>query len=669
MSEPRGSVLNLLTLPLLQRRILIHLTRKGPANTAALSEALDLEPAEVEQALAALAGQGHLWLSADGQAQPSLGRTRRRTLPARLWPALLAANRLYSIQEVATLRTALPILQFARAKMSEFADHGPGHVLRVKSFATQLSYIMALTSMEQHLLRAAAMFHDVGNIIDRANHHIISQETVLKLTRAGELPFSTTEATLVGLLCRWHRREYDPARDDVLGDQPIRTGLLASILRVADAMDIDHRRSDHSDSFAWVLRFFYPDELPYWISLEEILGLRLHCGPQVNLQIFTRDQLADNIQIAMLRRDLADTPLPWTVQEISVPQEPAPKGTRDAGLVRSQNRPALLVFPFDPHSLIMAALSRKHLRAAGFTVELLCYPDTADSPAWLWREMLTEIEPAHYTQLIVLNDRPAPAIDADLFKVIGRWRTAGLSINLLNRHEANWARLPELLRLGVEVILGGDWAYFWGTPADQTALRWGRLAALCTRDPGQATTGLIATEQAIINGLLKVVYDATTQSADDLTGWVALAEPILTRIEANDQTYFIDQAPDFVATYATPPVPGRVEGRVLRFTQPPETLPQAYYWALEQAIEDQGRTPARELCFNVPYAVATWPDGNAVELLAINHWRDEQAVPIRLLYPTDLGPPPEGNENTIRVRLAAEQAEAVVRALVTTCNQ
>jgi hypothetical protein len=58
-----------------------------------------------------------------------------------------------------------------------------------------------------------------------------------------------------------------------------------------------------------------------------------------------------------------------------------------------------------------------------------------------------------------------------------------------------------------------------------------------------------------------------------------------------------------------------------------------------------------------------------VDLLAINHWREEIATPIRLLYPTDLGPPPEGHESAIRVYLPADQAQAVINALVTACNQ
>lgn len=56
-------------------------------------------------------------------------------------------------------------------------------------------------------------------------------------------------------------------------------------------------------------------------------------------------------------------------------------------------------------------------------------------------------------------------------------------------------------------------------------------------------------------------------------------------------------------------------------------------------------------------------------LLAINHWRDEETVPIRLLYPSHLAPPPEGNEHTVWVRLPATQAETVIQALVEACNK
>lgn len=669
MTDLKLAPLNLLALPPLQRRVMVHLTREGPANVTTLALALNQDPTELRHTLDELVTLGTIHLSEDGQVEINLGRTRRRALPGRLWPALLAANRLYSTQEIATLRAVIPILQFARAKLSEFADHGPGHALRVKSFATQLGYLLGLTSTEHHLLRAGALFHDVGNIVERGRHHLISQETVESLTAAGSLPFSATEAALVGLLCRWHRKEYDPNRCDDLRGQSIRTGLLASILRVADAMDIDHRRSDYTDRFALVLRHFFPGELPYWTSLEEILGLRIHCGPTISLQIFRRDQLTDNLQVAMLRKDLETTPLAWSLREIAVKNKPTQ--TTEPGL--TQKGLALLVFPFDPHSIVMAALSRKHLQLAGHRVELLCYPDTADSPAWLWHEALNEFTPGSYEHLVVINDRPDPGINADLLKLTGVWRTAGVNVSLLNRHEANWDRLPALIEQGVEVILGGDWAYFWGEPTSQADLAWGRIAALCTRDPTQSTVGLTVEEQSVSQGLLKTVYDAARQPTASVGDWAALAEAIMDRIVDPDptrsQTFFAAEASDFGRLYATLPEPGRVDGRVLRFEQVPAEFPPAYYWALEAAIEHEGRSWERGICFNTPYAIATWSTGEAVELLAINHWRDERAIPIWLLYPTDLGPPPTGNESVVQVRLSPAQAEALVQALVDACNQ
>jgi hypothetical protein len=316
----------------------------------------------------------------------------------------------------------------------------------------------------------------------------------------------------------------------------------------------------------------------------------------------------------------------------------------------------------------MAAISRRNLKRAGWQVEMLCYPDTTGGPGWLWREALADNSPAEYGLLVAIGDRPDPAATADLLNRVQLWRSAGVPVTILNRHEANWSRLPALLDLGVELFLGGDWAYFWGSEVAQRDLVWGQIAALCTRDPTQSTAKLYLEQERTMKGLLKAVYDQTGRSSDDLAGWVRLSEAIISRIEADDTAYFAAQAQDFVASYATVPGSPCVEGRVLRFEDAPGELPQAYFWALEAAIEKNGRAPEPGIRFKTPYALATWTDGDELELLAISHWREDAAIPIRLLYPSDLGPRPEGNECTIRVRLPLAQAGAVVQALIAACN-
>lgn len=664
------SLLDLLDLPDSQRELLLWLTRHGPADSPFLIQSTGLDPAIARQALDALIDQGRIQCSADGRLEAIAGKARSRTtLPADIWHALLTADRHYSEQDIATLRTAIPILQLARARLVTFGDHGPGHALRVKSFAAQLGYLVGLSEAEQDLLRLAALFHDVGNIVDRGEHNVISQEAVIRLTAEGALPFTAQEANVIGLLCRWHRREYDPNRIDELNGRIVRTGLLASLLRVADAMDVDYRRSDYPDRWFQVIRFFFPREIPFWNSLKEILGLRIQCTPAVELRVFIREDVKDNLEIPRLRRDLASTPFPWTLREVPM------VGRSPEGLSLQEQRPkkengaALLAFPFEPHSVVMAALSRKNLTAAGYKVELLCYPDTPGGTAWLWSQVLSELTPQDYHQLIVIGDRPDATVTPQLLEIVRNWQEAGVLVSVLNRHEANWSRVPTLLQRGAEIVLGGDWAYFWGDPAHQQDLDWARIAALCTRDPTQSTVDLTDEEEALTKGLLKTVYDAARQPAANTEEWATLVSPILGHIEADDRAFFFEQADGFAGSYTIELGSGQAEGRALLFEGAPGQFSPSCYWALEAAIERQGRSLQRGIHFKVPYAIATWHDGDRLQLLAINHWRDEEAIPIRLLYPSDLGPQPMGNEGTVQVCLWADQAEKVLRALLEACNQ
>ena len=669
MTDAHFNILDVLDLPPQEREVFLHLARNGPADARTLAQALGLGEDELQATLASLKQKRRVQLLSDGQAEAVLGRiVRRMTLPAELLPAFLTTDRLYTDQDIATLRTAIPMLQFARARLSVFADHGPAHAMRVKLIARQLGYLLGLSDTERHFLGTAALFHDIGNIVERKRHHIISQETVEKLAAQGKLPFTPDETQIIGLVSRWHRGEYDPQHVDRVGAEHIRTGLMASILRVADAMDIDHRRADYGPRLREVLNFFFASELLYWTSLEEIWGVRLRCAPDPSIQVFTRDEVENNIQINGLYKDMASTPLNWPIQTISVPSSP-PESLPFVGKTRKAGN-ALIAFPFEPHSLIMTAVSRRHLSAAGYEVELLCYPDTESGPAWLWgNEALGNLNAGSYQRILVIGDRPAPQLDATILDVLAQWKAAGVRTSLLNRYEANWRRIPRLVGAGAEVILGGEWSYFWGdfpTPSD---LYWGRIAALCVHDPTLTNVSVADAELGVMQGVLQAVYEAVRQPAMDTTGWSALAEPILEHIAADDTDYFVQRAGQFLAEYARPLQPSKITRRALRVDGAPGVWPQAYYWALEAAIEAQGRKPQRGIQFKRPYAIATWSSGDTIEIFAINHWLEEEALPIRLLYPVDIAAHPEGTENTIHVRLPAESAEAVINRLLAACDQ
>lgn len=676
MPDSTLSLLNVFDLPPEQREILLHLTRKGPATPAALAALLGLDETAVLTALDALKAVNKVRFNGQGQAEIVLGQTRRRALPAQLLPVLLATDRLYTAQEIAALRTVVPMLQFARARMGEFADHGPGHALRVKSFATQLSYLLGCSVTERHLLRAAALFHDVGNALDRVNHHLISADAIEKLTARGELPYTEAEAELIAALCRAHRGDYDAEQVDTLRGETIRTGLLASLLRMADRLDIDHRRYDYTAQFTKVLEFFYPQEMPYWKSLQDVLAVRIKAegGTEtaLTLQVFTKPGITDNYQIAMLRGALKATPLPWQIAVIPVAAAEPPKRP-----LTGEEPLAIIACPFDPHSLIMAALSRRRLQQTGHLVRVICYADTVAGAAWLWHDQLPQLPAEQHGRLILIGDRPNPATRTAALAVLQTWRAAGVPVELLNRHEANWGRLRDALvsaahddklRGGISAVLGGDATFFWGDAPTQADIDWGRIAALCTRDPMQTIVGMTADEEKIAQGFMKAVHEAAENLPDNQLNWSAQADSLLKRIAANDFAHFRDQADGFAPLFAGL-LPTRIDGRVLVFDlQQAALTPQIYFWALEAAIEAEGRTRERGIRFRTPYAIASWPSGDGVEIIAINHWREEDAIPIRFLYPAEVTDLPEGHEGALRVHVSADRAAGVMTAIINACN-
>ena len=213
---------------------------------------------------------------------------------------------------------------------------------------------------------------------------------------------------------------------------------------MADTLDSDYRRFDYRDKFLWVLEFFYPHQLYIWDGLAEILGIRLCCTPAVHLQVFVQAQaqIEENYHIQALRKDVADTSFEWPVQVIQCGVQNA-----ECGMVIGTDsafrtpHSALVICPFDPHSLVMAALSRKHLVAAGYRVELLIYPDAYGATAWLWREALADFNPSDFAHLVIIGDRPDVTIDATVLATLAHWRASRVQCTLLNRHEATWAAL------------------------------------------------------------------------------------------------------------------------------------------------------------------------------------------------------------------------------------
>lgn len=91
------------------------------------------------------------------------------------------------------------------------------------------------------LLEAAALLHDVGQLVSYKGHHKHSYHLIL---HAEVLPFTPHERALIGIISRYHRKSPPSKKHEEFAALPkedrARVRRLAALLRVADGLDRGH---------------------------------------------------------------------------------------------------------------------------------------------------------------------------------------------------------------------------------------------------------------------------------------------------------------------------------------------------------------------------------------------------------------------------------------------
>jgi len=95
---------------------------------------------------------------------------------------------------------------------------------------------------QRPLLHVAALLHDIGLLDGPDRHHKRSFRRIL----TAELPFTEPEQLQIALIARYHRgadpQDTHPGFRDLRPAQRKTVTRLASLLRIADALDRTHRR-------------------------------------------------------------------------------------------------------------------------------------------------------------------------------------------------------------------------------------------------------------------------------------------------------------------------------------------------------------------------------------------------------------------------------------------
>jgi len=93
------------------------------------------------------------------------------------------------------------------------------------------------------LLEVASLLHDVGEVVNKSGHHKHSEYMI----RHGRIPgLDDTAREMVAVMARAHRKDAARARELIAGapltkEQRGYVRRMAAILRVADALDTEHR--------------------------------------------------------------------------------------------------------------------------------------------------------------------------------------------------------------------------------------------------------------------------------------------------------------------------------------------------------------------------------------------------------------------------------------------
>lgn len=145
------------------------------------------------------------------------------------------------------------VLQAAREVGKKFHTDRK-HAEHVAHYAQQLFQelkdLHGLDSKHEMLLRAAAILHEIGMFVSPREHHKHSLYLIMHTEIFG---LSLADRTLVALLARYHRR-YNPDANhphysDLTREERMVVLKLASILRVADALDRSHSQRVKSVKF------------------------------------------------------------------------------------------------------------------------------------------------------------------------------------------------------------------------------------------------------------------------------------------------------------------------------------------------------------------------------------------------------------------------------------
>lgn len=136
----------------------------------------------------------------------------------------------------------------ALGRKYRFDEAHARHVARLSlTLFDQLTAVHRLGAGERKVLHAAALLHDIGGFVSTSGHH---KHSLYLLSHSNLAGFGRRELAVAANVARYHRRSAPKAQHEAYAalDRTEKNAVvrLSSLLRLADAMDREHRQKVYS---------------------------------------------------------------------------------------------------------------------------------------------------------------------------------------------------------------------------------------------------------------------------------------------------------------------------------------------------------------------------------------------------------------------------------------
>jgi len=527
-------------------------------------------------------------------------------------------------KEVQVYMASLPYMEAAKdlANSLQMNDHGPLHAQRVHSITKQICSLFSLTPHEQSLVLASALLHDIGMANNREDHHNASYQLIKDMTLNKELPFDQDEAEIVATLCKWHRKEYDPHLN--CSKRNIRLGLLASILRLADGMDLDYRRSDEFAKKENIIDKFHGKQKPHHLSVLNILALRFYISQmEVRIELFLNEFEHASLQLNRLVKEMVQTPISWPIQIIPVHNNVF----EDSLINESNNRKAIIFSYCNPHGAITSAISKRQLDSLGFETNIVFDYERTGYASKFWNKYFLnwdfdDIDLVVILDLYILEEQ----FDAVLQKIKENSHCHWTYASVLDTTNSN---ITKMVSSGINILLGDERALFAGNSIDADSFFWMKIAGLSNSDDHILSSSTITEEEyKISRGIKHAVWELIDQKKE-----AESYNKIVHQIINNEKELFV-QRESLWKTVIDEKTPKYTQyGRVI-VLDTAKLAGRFIYDIASHVIETQGLLPYEDNEFATPFVIYRTPSSRGIMILFFSHFNNiNKAFPVKYFVP------------------------------------